>query len=201
MRRLATLVLVLLLAAGCAGAGVAPRPLLRRPDSLCGHGSARRSRRSARSARPDRRRDRRGQSDRSRPGDGDLPGPAAAEPPAAPDQPGRHRRAHRRRARSAGLLDGPTDLTGGLPPGGQTAHLLFVIDGVEREVLGDPTRQIVCITTPCDGAPGTPGGVRPVLGKDSRLGSWLGNGAGPRNAVRRRPPRRSPDRAGGRRDR
>jgi hypothetical protein len=60
-------------------------------------------------------------------------------------------------ARQTGLLDGPTDLTGGqMPPGSQTGHLLFVIGGVEREVLGDPTRQIVCITTPCDAAPGTP---------------------------------------------
>ena len=82
-------------------------------------------------------------------------------------------------ARRAGLLDGPTDLTGGLPPGGQTGHLLFVIDGVEREVLGDPTRQIVCITTPCDGAPGTPEAFGQFWARIQDLQSWLGSELGP----------------------
>jgi hypothetical protein len=82
-------------------------------------------------------------------------------------------------ARAAGLLEGPTDLTGGLQPGAQTAHLLFVIDGVEREVLGDPTRQIVCITTPCDGAPGTPEGFGQFWARIHDIGSWLGTELGP----------------------
>jgi hypothetical protein len=82
-------------------------------------------------------------------------------------------------ARAAGLLDGPTDLTGGLPPGAQTAHLLFVIDGVEREVLGDRTRQIVCITTPCDGAPGTPEAFGQFWARIHDIGSWLGTELGP----------------------
>lgn len=81
-------------------------------------------------------------------------------------------------ARSAGLLDGPTDLTGGLAPGAQTAHLLFVIDGVEREVLGDPTRQIVCITTPCDGAPATPEAFGQFWSRIQDLQSWLGGELG-----------------------
>jgi hypothetical protein len=76
-------------------------------------------------------------------------------------------------ARSAGLLDGPTDLTGGLPPGAQMGHLLFVIDGVEREVLGDPTRQIVCITAPCDAAPGTPEAFGQFWARVQDVGSWL----------------------------
>jgi hypothetical protein len=77
-------------------------------------------------------------------------------------------------ARAAGLLDGPTDLTGGLQPGAQTGHLLFVIDGVEREVLGDPTRQIVCVTTPCDGPPGTPEAFGQFWARIQDLQSWLG---------------------------
>ena len=76
-------------------------------------------------------------------------------------------------ARSAGLLDGPIDLTGGLKPGAQTGHLLFVIDGVEREVLGDPTRQIVCITAPCDGAPGSPEAFGQFWAKVQDLGAWM----------------------------
>jgi hypothetical protein len=82
-------------------------------------------------------------------------------------------------ARAAGLLDGPTDMTGGLQPGAQTAHLLFVIDGVEREVLGDPTRQIVCVTTPCDGAPGTPEAFGQFWARIHDVGSWLGAELGP----------------------
>lgn len=82
-------------------------------------------------------------------------------------------------ARAAGLLDGPTDLTGGLKPGAQTAHLLFVIDGVQREVLGDPTRQIVCVTTPCDGAPGTPEGFGQFWARIHDIGTWLGTELGP----------------------
>jgi len=82
-------------------------------------------------------------------------------------------------ARIAGLLDGPIDLTGGLKPGGQTAHLLFVIDGVEREVIGDPTRQMVCVTTPCDPAPGTPEAFGQFWTKVHDIESWLGSELGP----------------------
>jgi hypothetical protein len=82
-------------------------------------------------------------------------------------------------ARSAGLLDGPTDLTGGLQPGAETAHLLFTIDGVEREILGDPARQIVCVTTPCVGPPGTPEAFGGFWATVNDLQSWLGVELGP----------------------
>lgn len=82
-------------------------------------------------------------------------------------------------ARSAGLLDGPTDLTGGLRPGAQTAHLLFVTNGVEREVIGDPSRQIVCVTTPCVGPPGTPEAFGQFWATVSDLQSWLAAELGP----------------------
>jgi hypothetical protein len=77
-------------------------------------------------------------------------------------------------AAAAGLLDGPTDLTGGTLPGGQTAHLLFVIDGVEREVLGNPGKQIVCITTPCEAAPGSPEAFAGFWSRLTDVAGWLG---------------------------
>lgn len=82
-------------------------------------------------------------------------------------------------AAAAGLLDGPTDLTGGTMPGGRTAHLLFVIDGLEREVLGDPGKQIVCITTPCEAAPGTPEAFAGFWARLTDVAAWLGGEMGP----------------------
>lgn len=76
-------------------------------------------------------------------------------------------------ARAAGLLDGPTDFTDNSPPGSQTAHLLFTIDGVEREVLGDPTRQIVCIQAPCIAPPGTPEAFGGFWAQVQGLSAWL----------------------------
>lgn len=76
-------------------------------------------------------------------------------------------------ARAAGLLDGPTDLTGGGMPGAQVGHLRFVVDGVEREVLGDPNRQIVCVTAPCDPAAGTPEAFGTFWARLSDPTGWL----------------------------
>jgi hypothetical protein len=76
-------------------------------------------------------------------------------------------------ARAAGLLDGPTDFTDNSPPGSQTAHLVFTIDGVEREVLGDPTRQIVCIRAPCVASPGTPEAFGAFWAQVQDVSSWL----------------------------
>jgi hypothetical protein len=75
-------------------------------------------------------------------------------------------------AGEAGLLNGPTDLTGGTMPGAVTGHLVFVVDGVAREVIGDPNKQIVCITTPCEAAPGTPEAFGGFWGRLSDL-RWL----------------------------
>lgn len=77
-------------------------------------------------------------------------------------------------ARQAGLLDGPTDLTGGPQPGAPTGHLLLVIDGVEREVVGNPNSMIVCITTPCDAAPGSPEAFGGYWSLVSNAAGWLG---------------------------
>lgn len=59
-------------------------------------------------------------------------------------------------AHAAGLLAGPTDLTGGTAPGGMTAHLLFLLDGQEREVIGDPNKVMMCIAAPCVPPAGSP---------------------------------------------
>jgi hypothetical protein len=59
-------------------------------------------------------------------------------------------------ANKAGLLSGPTDFAPDRAPGSKVAEVVLVIDGVEHRITGDPDRQIVCITTPCDPAPGTP---------------------------------------------
>ena len=59
-------------------------------------------------------------------------------------------------AHAAGLLAGPTDLTGGIAPGGMTAHLLFLLDGQQREVIGDPNKVMMCIAAPCVPPPASP---------------------------------------------
>jgi hypothetical protein len=179
MRRIATLILALLLVGGCAGAGASPSP------SAPATGFALRAWISQalppvgafRTAGPDLAIDQ---------GRLILHGPEMAI------YPGRLLPNLQQRslgqagidalvdaARAAGLLDGPTDLTGGLKPGAQTGHLLFVIDGVEREVIGDPTRQIVCVTAPCDAAPGTPEAFGQFWAKVHDIGSWLGSELGP----------------------
>ena len=179
MRRLSTLILVLLVTSGCAGAGSSPSP------STPTTGFALRAWVSQalppvgtfRTAGPDVVIDR-GRLILHGPEMAIYPGQLLPNLQQRPlSQAGIH--ALVAAARAAGLLEGPTDLTGGLPPGAQAAHLLFVIDGVEREVLGDPSRQIVCVTTPCDGAPGTPEGFGQFWARIQDIGSWLGTELGP----------------------
>lgn len=85
-------------------------------------------------------------------------------------------------AMAAGLLEGPTDLVGVPLPGAQVGHIRFVIDGVEREVVGRTDSQIVCITTPCEAPPGTPeafGGFWSLL---SNLDAWIAGELGAQTA-------------------
>ncbi len=82
-------------------------------------------------------------------------------------------------ARAAGLLDGPTDLAGESMPGSQTGHLLFTINGVEREVFGDPAHQIVCVRAPCIAPPGTPEAFGQFWAQVHDIPSWLGAELGP----------------------
>ena len=60
-------------------------------------------------------------------------------------------------ARSAGLLGVNGDFTGGqMPPGSAATRLELVADGRVYDLTGDASRQIVCITAPCNAPPGTP---------------------------------------------
>ncbi|HUG31186.1 MAG TPA: hypothetical protein VMQ65_11825 [Candidatus Limnocylindria bacterium] len=83
-------------------------------------------------------------------------------------------------ARAFGLLDGARDFTGGaMPPGSVTARLQLVADGRVFDLVGDPTRIMVCVTAPCDPQPGTPEAFGGFLGRLGDLGSWLGADIGP----------------------
>ena len=60
-------------------------------------------------------------------------------------------------ARAAGLLAGNRDFTGGqMPPGAQSTRLEILADGRTFDLTGDASRQIVCVTAPCNAPPGTP---------------------------------------------
>jgi hypothetical protein len=60
-------------------------------------------------------------------------------------------------ARTAGLLTGAHDFTGGnLPPGSTTTRLQIVADGRLYDMTGPVIAPVNCVTTPCAPAPGTP---------------------------------------------
>ena len=82
-------------------------------------------------------------------------------------------------AHAAGLLAGPTDLTGGIAPGGMTAHLLFLLDGQEREVLGDPNKVMMCITAPCVPPAGSPEAFGQFWAQVSDVAGIAGDELGP----------------------
>ena len=81
-------------------------------------------------------------------------------------------------AATAGLLSGPTDFAPDRMPGSKTAELQFVISGVARTVSGDPDRQIVCVTAPCDPAPGTPEAFAGFWAKLQDLPAFVGDELG-----------------------
>jgi hypothetical protein len=81
-------------------------------------------------------------------------------------------------ANAAGLLSGPTDYAPDAAPGARTAEIVFVIDGVERRITGDPNLEIVCVTTPCDAAPGTPEAFGGFWSKLENLQAFLGDELG-----------------------
>ena len=82
-------------------------------------------------------------------------------------------------AHAAGLLAGPTDLTGGIAPGGMTAHLLFLLDGQEREVLGDPNKVMMCIAAPCVPPAGSPEAFGQFWSQVSDVAAIAGDELGP----------------------
>jgi hypothetical protein len=83
-------------------------------------------------------------------------------------------------ARRAGLLSGAGDFTSGeVPPGGVTARLQLAVDGRDHDLVGDPSRVMMCITAPCDPAPGSPEAFAGFLVRLSDLASWLPGALGP----------------------
>jgi hypothetical protein len=78
-------------------------------------------------------------------------------------------------AREAGLLSGVRDFTGGsLAPGSMAARLEIAADGRVYDLTGDPSRIMVCVTTPCNPQPGTPEAFGGFVSRLNDLGSWLG---------------------------
>ena len=79
-------------------------------------------------------------------------------------------------ARTAGLLSGASDFTGGgMPLGSAAGRVEMIVDGRTFDFTGDPSRVMRCITTPCVPGPGTPeafGGFWERLGN---LSGWLGS--------------------------
>ena len=53
-------------------------------------------------------------------------------------------------------LSGSTDFTAGGMPGSRTARSSSSSTASTARSTGDPDRQIVCVTTPCEAPPGTP---------------------------------------------
>lgn len=83
-------------------------------------------------------------------------------------------------ARAFGLLSGARNFTGGQQaPGAVTARLELVADGRVYDLVGDPSRIMVCITAPCEPQPGSPEAFGGFLGRLSDLGSWLGGDISP----------------------
>lgn len=84
-----------------------------------------------------------------------------------------------RELQAAGLLADRTDFTEGLLPGGVPARIEISFGGASREIVGDPSRVIQCITTPCAPAPGTPEAFAAVWNRFYDLAGWLGPELGP----------------------
>jgi hypothetical protein len=69
-------------------------------------------------------------------------------------------------------------------PGAVLGRIEIVVDGVRHELTGDPSRLIVCITTPCEPAPGTPEAFATFWGMLVALPDWLGSELGPESLYR-----------------
>jgi hypothetical protein len=62
-------------------------------------------------------------------------------------------------------------------PGAPLGRIEIAVDGVLHDLTGDPSRVIVCVTTPCDPAPGTPEAFGTFWGSLSDL-TWLADDLG-----------------------
>ncbi len=81
-----------------------------------------------------------------------------------------------READSQGLLGSVADFTaGGMMPGGPTAHLELIANGVRHVLTGDPTRLVRCGSgLRCVPDPGTPEAFASFWQRLSNLESWIG---------------------------
>ena len=82
------------------------------------------------------------------------------------------------RGRALGMFTGdgnfvPPDVM----PGASLGRIEIVVDGVLHDLSGDPSRVIVCVTTPCDPAPGTPEAFGAFWASLADL-TWLGGDLG-----------------------
>jgi len=88
-------------------------------------------------------------------------------------------------ARELGLLDGPTDFTGGtIAPGGVTGNLLITLDGQTRELIGNPERLRMCNDRPCQVDPGTPEAFAAYWWLLQNTQTWLAGSLGQSNQYR-----------------
>lgn len=79
-----------------------------------------------------------------------------------------------------GLLSGKTDFTGGgMVIGGVIGHIEMTVDGRRVELSGNPSAQIVCVTTPCNPAAGTPEAFGELWRRLGDLRGWMGAELGP----------------------
>ena len=61
------------------------------------------------------------------------------------------------RGQALGMFTGSGDFVPpDVMPGASLGRIEIVVDGVLHDLTGDPSRVMVCVTTPCDPAPGTP---------------------------------------------
>jgi len=104
-------------------------------------------------------------------------------------------------ARRLGLLGETTDFTGGhAAPGSQLGHIQLLIDGVGRELIGDPGLAVPCDSANrCNAEPGTPEAFAAFWQQLSYLDGWIARELGPtstyqpdRLAVLAQPPQTDP---------
>lgn len=83
------------------------------------------------------------------------------------------------RGRDLGMFTGTGNFVPAVVmPGAQLGRIEIVVDGVLHDLTGDPSRAIVCITAPCDPAPGTPEAFGTFWAALSDL-TWLAGDLGP----------------------
>jgi hypothetical protein len=84
-------------------------------------------------------------------------------------------------ARRLGLLGDTTDFTGGqVAPGSQLGHIELVVDGVHRELVGDPGLAVPCDSeNRCLADPATPEAFAAFWQQLGYLDGWIANELGP----------------------